>query len=272
MANEVEPSYVLPVVDVVHETADAVSVSLGIPDEHREVFAFRPGQFLTLAIPSDTMGLVARCYSMSSTPLRPDPVTVTVKRTPDGFGSIWVHDHLRVGDKVRVLAPSGIFIPRSLDDDLLLFAAGSGITPIMSIIRTALSPVEIGGGTGRLALFYANRDRASVIFHDELAALAAGPSRPAQGRALARGRTRAAEQRTDCRVRDVVPVVELFLLRPQAVHGGGRRRAEGAGLPARAPAPGALRLARGEPVRVPGRGGRAEPRMALPRRELQICS
>ena len=172
MANEVEPSYVLPVVDVVHETADAVSDSLGIPDEHREVFAFRPGQFLTLAIPSDTMGLVARCYSMSSTPLRPDPVTVTVKRTPEGFGSIWVHDHLRVGDKVRVLAPSGIFTPRSLDDDLLLFGAGSGITPIMSIIRTALSPVEAGGGTGRLALFYANRDRASVIFHDALAALA----------------------------------------------------------------------------------------------------
>ena len=263
MANEVEPSYVLPVVDIVHETADAVSVSLGVPDEHREVFAFRPGQFLTLAIPSDTMGLVARCYSMSSTPLRPDPVTVTVKRTPEGFGSIWVHDHLRVGDKVRVLAPSGIFIPRSLDDDLLLFGAGSGITPIMSIIRTALSPVEIGGGTGRLALFYANRDRASVIFHDELAALAqAHPDRLRVEHWLEDERGLPSSEPI-ARVRDVVLVVELLLLRPEALHGGGRRRAEGARLPARAQAPGALRLARGKPVRVPGRGGRARRRAEL---------
>jgi 3-ketosteroid 9alpha-monooxygenase subunit B len=75
---------------------------------------------------------------------------------------------VKVGDTVRVLPPSGIFTPASLDADLLLCAGGSGITPIMSITRTALSE-----GTGRITLFYANRDEGSVIFAKELSALSA---------------------------------------------------------------------------------------------------
>jgi 3-ketosteroid 9alpha-monooxygenase subunit B len=69
---------------------------------------------------------------------------------------------------VRVLPPSGIFTPKSLDDDLLLFAGGSGITPIMSITRTVLRD-----GTGQVVLFYANRDEESVIFASRLRDLAA---------------------------------------------------------------------------------------------------
>jgi 3-ketosteroid 9alpha-monooxygenase subunit B len=163
-----EQSWLLRVVDIVQETDDTRSISLRVPERLREEFDFRPGQFLTMAVPSPDTGLVARCYSLSSTPLTPDPITFTVKRTPEGYASAWIHDHVRVGDHLRVLRPAGIFSPRSLDDDLLLLAAGSGITPIMSIIRTVLAPVRDGGGTGRLALFYASRDRAQVIFADAI--------------------------------------------------------------------------------------------------------
>ena len=163
-----EDSYEVRVVDVVEETADAHSISFEVPVGAEEAFAYKPGQFLTLAVPSDQTGVAARCYSLSSSPLGDGPLTITVKRTVDGYASNWVCDNLRQGDTIRVLPPSGIFTPASLDADLLLFAGGSGITPVMSITRTALAQ-----GSGRIVLFYANRDERSVIFAGELARLAA---------------------------------------------------------------------------------------------------
>jgi 3-ketosteroid 9alpha-monooxygenase subunit B len=159
----------LTVVDVVEETADAHSVSFAVPEGAEAEFDYKPGQFLTLAVPSDQTGVAARCYSLSSSPHDGGPLTVTVKRTADGYASNWICDNLREGDTIKVLPPSGIFTPASLDADLLLFAGGSGITPVMSITRTALAH-----GSGRIVLFYANRDESSVIFAKELAALAAG--------------------------------------------------------------------------------------------------
>jgi 3-ketosteroid 9alpha-monooxygenase subunit B len=162
-----DESFELTVVDVVEETPDAHSISFEVPAGAEERFAYRPGQFLTLAVPSDLTGVAARCYSLCSSPVDGGPLTITVKRTDDGFASNWICDNLREGDTMRVLPPSGIFTPASLDADLLLFAAGSGITPVVSIIRTALQR-----GTGRLVLFYANRDERSVIFGAELSRLA----------------------------------------------------------------------------------------------------
>ncbi|WP_121251269.1 ferredoxin--NADP reductase [Nocardioides ferulae] len=161
-------SFELRVVDVVEETAAAHSISFEVPAGAEEHFGYRPGQFLTVAVPSDQTGIAARCYSLSSSPVGDGPLTITVKRTADGYASNWICDHLRVGDTLRVLPPSGIFTPASLDADLLLFAGGSGITPVMSIIRTALTR-----GTGRIVLLYANRDERSVIFARELSELAA---------------------------------------------------------------------------------------------------
>lgn len=161
-------SFELKVLDVVEETGDARSISFEVPEGADEHFAYTPGQFLTLAVPSDLTGVAARCYSLSSSPHDGGPLTVTVKRTADGYASNWICDHVQIGDTVRVLPPSGIFTPASIDADFLLLAAGSGITPIMSITRTALSD-----GTGRVVLFYANRDERSVIFARELSALAA---------------------------------------------------------------------------------------------------
>lgn len=163
-----DESFELKVVDVVEETADAHSISFEVPAGAESQFTYKPGQFLTLAVPSDQTGVAARCYSLSSSPVGSGPLTVTVKRTAEGYASNWICDHLRVGDTMRVLPPSGIFTPASLDADLLLFAGGSGITPIMSITRTALQQ-----GTGRIVVFYANRDERSVIFARELTALAA---------------------------------------------------------------------------------------------------
>jgi 3-ketosteroid 9alpha-monooxygenase subunit B len=159
--------HVLEVTTVRQETPDALTIGFGVPDDLVADFTFRPGQFLTVAVPSERTGWVARCYSISSSPGGRE-VAVTVKRTIDGYGSNWLCDHLSVGSVLRVLPPSGLFSPRSPEADLLLCAAGSGITPAMSILRTVLASV-----TGRVALFYANRDEGSVIFGDELADLQA---------------------------------------------------------------------------------------------------
>ena len=161
-------SFELKVIDVVEETADARSISFDVPDDLADQFTYKPGQFLTVAVPSDQTGIAARCYSLCSSPTGDDPPTITVKRTVDGYASNWLVENLSPGDSLRVLPPSGIFTPASLDADLLLFAGGSGITPIMSITRTALSE-----GSGRIVLFYANRDEESVIFGSALTALAA---------------------------------------------------------------------------------------------------
>jgi 3-ketosteroid 9alpha-monooxygenase subunit B len=158
-------SYVLTVSDVVEETADARSVVFEVPSELQETFAYTPGQFLTVAVPSDRTGLVARCYSLSSAP-HSGRHQITVKRTVDGYASNWIVENLKAGDTLRVLPPSGIFTPKDVDADFLLFAGGSGITPVMSIARTALEK-----GTGKVVLFYANEDQSSVIFARELAEL-----------------------------------------------------------------------------------------------------
>ncbi|HUR50901.1 MAG TPA: ferredoxin--NADP reductase [Mycobacteriales bacterium] len=148
----------LRVRDVVHETGDAHSIVFDTP----EGFTYKPGQFLTLRLPH-AEGPVARCYSVSSAPGVDEHLKVTVKRVEGGRGSNWVCDNLEVGSEVDVLAPSGTFTPKSYDVDLLLLAGGSGITPVMSIIKATLAH-----GTGRMFLVYANRDERSVIFHAEL--------------------------------------------------------------------------------------------------------
>ena len=160
-------AYKLRVVDVIDETADARSVVLEVPEDARDAFAYKPGQFLTVAVPSDRTGAVARCYSLSSTPYETDLLKFTVKRTVEGYGSNWINDNVRPGHHVTVLPPSGIFTPASLDADLLLIAGGSCITPVISIAKSALAK-----GSGKVVLLYANRDERSVIFAEELAELA----------------------------------------------------------------------------------------------------
>ena len=161
----------LEVADVVTETEDARSLVFTVPadsDIPAERLRYAPGQFLTLRIPSDRTGSVARCYSLCSSPFVDEALTVTVKRDKDGYASNWLCDHAHAGMRIHVLAPSGTFVPKTLDNDFILLAAGSGITPVMSICKSALSE-----GGGQVTLIYANRDERSVIFGDALRELAA---------------------------------------------------------------------------------------------------
>jgi 3-ketosteroid 9alpha-monooxygenase subunit B len=161
----------LQLADVIDETADARSLVFKVPDGYQipaDRLRHAPGQFLTLRVPSDRTGSVARCYSLSSSPFTDDALTVTVKRTVGGYASNWLCDNAHPGMRLHVLAPSGTFVPRTLDADFLLLAAGSGITPMMAILKSALSE-----GSGIVTLVYANRDEKSVIFAAALRDLAA---------------------------------------------------------------------------------------------------
>ena len=161
----------LEIADVVTETDDARSLVFTLPDGAQtpaDRLRYAPGQFLTLRVPSDRTGSVARCYSLCSSPFTDEALTVTVKRDKDGYASNWLCDHAHRGMRIHVLAPSGTFVPKTLDADFLLLSAGSGITPIMSICKSALSE-----GRGQVVLLYANRDERSVIFGEALRDLAA---------------------------------------------------------------------------------------------------
>jgi 3-ketosteroid 9alpha-monooxygenase subunit B len=152
----------LVVGDLVDETADTRSFVLEIPPALEKTFDYAAGQFCTFRA---TIGgeSVVRCYSMSSSPDTGDRFTVTVKRVAGGKLSNWMNDALAPGDAIDVMAPSGLFVLRATDVPIVAFAAGSGITPILSILKTALATT-----TREIALVYANRDASSVIFADTL--------------------------------------------------------------------------------------------------------
>ncbi len=165
--------YQVPVAEVISETDQACSLVLDVPGDLADAFAYRPGQFLTVRVPLPGGGSVARCYSLSSSPHATEPHTVTIKRMPAGYASNWIADTVTAGTVLDLLPPAGTFVPPSLDADFLLLAGGSGITPVMSILKSALL-----AGHGRIVLSYANADERSVIFGSRLRELqAAAPHR-----------------------------------------------------------------------------------------------
>src|SRR5262245_21449107 len=150
----------LTVADVIDETADTRSFVLAIPPALEARFAYAAGQYCTFRA---TIGgePIVRCYSMSSSPETGDPFTVTVKRVSGGKMSNWMNDTLATGDTIDAMPPGGLFVLRAGEAPIVAFAGGSGITPILSIIKTALAT------TGReIALVYANRGPGRVISGD----------------------------------------------------------------------------------------------------------
>jgi ferredoxin-NADP reductase len=127
-------------------------------------YRFQPGQHLTLTVEMDGQA-VSRCYTIASSPWRPDELTITVKRVPGGLVSNWLHDHLRPGDPVTVDGPLGRFSTAHHPAEKYLFlSAGSGITPLMSMLRTihgAREPVDV-------VFVHHARTPADIIFRDEL--------------------------------------------------------------------------------------------------------
>jgi len=157
----------LTVAAVIDETADTRSFVLDIPPALARTFAYAAGQFCTFRA---TIGdeRVVRCYSMSSSPDTGDPFAVTVKRVPGGKMSNWMNDTLAPGDTIEVMSPAGLFVLRAAETPIVTFAGGSGITPILSVIKTALVTT-----TREIVLVYANRASDSVIFADALERLRA---------------------------------------------------------------------------------------------------
>jgi ferredoxin-NADP reductase len=160
----------LTVADVIDETADTRSFVLDIPFPLADRFVYAAGQFCTFRATLAGESVV-RCYSMSSSPETGDPFTVTVKRVPGGKMSNWMNDALAPGDAIEVMAPTGLFVLRAVDTPIVAFAGGSGITPVLSIIKTALATTA-----REIALVYANRGAGSVIFAGALERLRAESS------------------------------------------------------------------------------------------------
>ncbi len=160
-------SHELRVHRIVQETSDARSIVLEIPEELQSRFAYRAGQFLSFKIPYRGAILV-RSYSLCSSPDCETEHKIAVKRVDDGRISNWMHDELREGDTLMVTPPAGFFVLNRESRKIVLFSGGSGITPVISIIKSALAT-----GDRQLKLIYANRNAESIIFKDELESLAA---------------------------------------------------------------------------------------------------
>lgn len=155
----------LRIKQVVRETDDARSFVLDVPSELAETFRYRPGQFCTFRVRiGDDEQL--RSYSMSSAPETDSDLTVTVKRVAGGLVSNWMLDNLTDGDVLEVTKPAGVFCPQETERPVMALCGGSGITPVMSIAKHVLTTTE-----RPVKLLYANRDRGSVIFGQELADL-----------------------------------------------------------------------------------------------------
>ena len=160
--------HTLRVAEVVPETAEANSIRFEIPPELRDAFAFKAGQHLTLRATINDEE-VRRNYSLCTAPAENDWM-VTVKRIGGGLFSNWVGDELKPGDMVEVMVPHGSFTTDfgpANDRHLVGVAGGSGITPVMSLIKTLLREEP----ASRFTLLYGNRDSSSVIFLEALAGL-----------------------------------------------------------------------------------------------------
>ena len=158
----------LPVAKVEKETRDAVAITFAVPDALREAFRHEPGQHLTLK--ADIGGNdVRRSYSICSA-MDDGVLRIAVKRAPGGVFSTFANESLKAGDTIEVMAPMGHFnapLDPSARHHYVGFAAGSGITPLLSIVKSTLASEP----RSHFTLFYGNRASGTVMFREELAAL-----------------------------------------------------------------------------------------------------
>lgn len=154
----------LTIKDIIQETKDAITMVFEQPASG--AINYRSGQFLTLIISIDGKE-VRRAYSLCSSPFVDADLAVTIKRVDGGLMSNYLPDKVKIGDKLRVMEPMGQFVTEYDKDrkrHIIMFAGGSGITPMMSIIKSIINqePESI------VSLIYCNRDIDSIIFKDQL--------------------------------------------------------------------------------------------------------
>lgn len=155
----------LKVSDLRRETPDAVSIAFDIPATLREAYRFYPGQHLTLRI-NESGEELRRSYSICAG-MDDDELRIAVKKVDGGSVSSWVNEKLHAGDEIEVMTPQGRFGVAPAPDEprnYLAIAAGSGITPINSMIRTMLTREP----KSRFILIYGNRNARSIMFKDQL--------------------------------------------------------------------------------------------------------
>jgi len=155
----------LRIAEVRRETPDAVSIAFAVPQDARQDFAFSCGQYLTLRTMIDGED-VRRSYSICSG-VDDDELRVAVKRVDGGLFSSFVSEGIKEGDEIDVMTPAGRFTVDIRPDEartFVGFASGSGITPVLSIIRTVLSREP----KSRFFLFYGNKSTASILFRETL--------------------------------------------------------------------------------------------------------
>jgi len=155
----------LKVSDLRRETPDAVSIAFAVPAELRKAYDFHPGQHLTLKLNGDGKEL-RRSYSICAG-MDDNELRIAVKKVDGGSVSSWVNDKLKTGDEIEVMTPQGRFGVTPAPDEernYLAIAAGSGITPINSMIRTMLTREP----KSRFVLIYGNRNARSIMFKDHL--------------------------------------------------------------------------------------------------------
>lgn len=154
--------------EIVKETPSSVSLVFDIPTEKKEDFRFIAGQFLTLKATVNGKE-IRRAYSISSEPNAPH-IQVSVKRIANGEFSTYANDSLKVGNVIDVMIPEGKFQLKPSKEkrkNYLAFAAGSGITPIMSMIKTVLNEES----SSKFVLVYGNKNAEEAMFQEELRAL-----------------------------------------------------------------------------------------------------
>lgn len=158
----------LKVKEVRTETADCVSVSLEVPEALRETFRFAPGQYLTFRTSLDDTEL-RRSYSICASP-SDNELRVAIKKVDAGRFSTFANEKLKAGDELEVMPPLGKFSPKRTDiaaKNYVAFAAGSGITPIMSIMKHVLETEPESSFT----LIYGNKNRNTIIFRETIEGL-----------------------------------------------------------------------------------------------------
>ena len=148
------------------ETANAVSVVFNIPENLKSDFNFTAGQYITLQTKINNQE-IRRAYSICSTP-QSGEIRVAVKAVENGTFSVYATSNLKVGDAIEISAPEGRFqLKPEANKNYIAFAAGSGITPILSMVKTVLKNQP----TATFTLVYGNKSIADTIFYDELLAL-----------------------------------------------------------------------------------------------------
>lgn len=159
-----EKFLILEIQNIIRETADTISLILREKTDHK--IKFLPGQFLTLIFDIDGEQ-IRRGYSISSTPYDLPVLRITIKKVKDGFASHKLWDEVKIGSLVKSLPPLGNFVyPSNSGEErtIFLFGAGSGITPLFSILKTALLKEK----DNHIYLFYGNRKESDIIFRKEL--------------------------------------------------------------------------------------------------------